>query len=63
MCIHAYKNNIDEMCDEIDETMKQIEGLGKECELRCCYIITVLVSGSDMIHKVPSDASYLSAGK
>jgi flagellar biosynthesis chaperone FliJ len=43
--LHTFKNNVDEMCDEIEGIMKQIEGSDKHCESIRRYTITALSSG------------------
>ena len=43
--LFQYGNNVDSMCTAIEETMRQIEGLGKECESIRRYTITALSSG------------------
>ena len=43
--LHTFKNNVDEMCDEIEGIMKQIEGIKKDCESIRRYTITALASG------------------
>ena len=43
--LHTFKNNVDEMCDEIEGIMKRITGCGKDCESIRRYTITALLSG------------------
>ena len=43
--LHTFKNNVDEMCDEIEGIMKMIMGCGKDCESIRRYTITALLSG------------------
>ena len=43
--LQKFKNNIDDMCDEIKNTMKQIIYMKILYESICCYQITALGSG------------------
>ena len=40
-----YKNNVDDMCTEIEELMEKIEGAGEQCESIRRYVLTALTSG------------------
>ena len=43
--LYQFGNNVDKMCTYIEETMKQIDGLGKDCDSIRRYTITALSSG------------------
>ena len=45
--LHQYKNNVDDMCTVIRETMKLIEGSGNKCESIRRYVIEALRSGDN----------------
>ena len=45
--LHQYKNNVEDMCTVIRETMKMIEGSGNKCESIRRYVIDALRSGTN----------------
>jgi hypothetical protein len=45
MKLGSHKNNVDDMCTEIEELMEKIEGAGEKCESIRRYTLTALMSG------------------
>ncbi len=56
--LFQYINNIDKMCTDIEETMKQLQGLGKDCESIRRYTITSLSSGPNAKFNMFIDCIY-----
>ena len=45
MKLAPFKNNVNDMCTEIEDLVHRIEGLGQKCELIQPYTLNALTSG------------------